>query len=773
MNTRPSKNRKSDTKPRRDSNSSSDQQPLGKIGLLAGLIIVVAAIVTFAHWPALSAKAYSFDDTDYLTENWLVQNPGWNSASHFLFEVLEPSTVHGYYQPLTMISLMLDHALGGRTDNLRPFHRTSLMVHVCNTVLTIVFLYMLFNNPWAAAMVGLLFGVHPMTVETIPWIGERKTLLATFFAIWSLIFYLRYTRGQGRVSYYTCLAMYFLALMSKPTSTPLPVLMLLLDCWPLNRIGKRAIMEKLPFLVLGGIFAVITIISQERSASILMPSEYSPLQIPVILCHNIVFYLYKIIYPANLSSHYVFPNLFDFTNPMILAGIIGTCILIPLLIFSLRWTRMFLVGWLYFFIAMLPTMQILGFSNVIAADKFAYLPAMGLLMVLTWLIIRFWTTGAPASRPGVRYAVTMVAVLILTALEVSGTRRYLVHWQQPESQYLYMLRFEPDSPKLLTSLGAALLEQGKIVQAEECYKKALQVAPEFYATHYNMGLLRQNQDRFDEAIQHYKQTLRNKPDFSQARNNLAIVLAKKGDIKAAMAQYRQAAKTQPDSPYAHYNLANILFEEGRIAESIELYRSVVRIRPDFAEGHYNLASALMRTQQAELAIYHFEKSLELNPDHPAAHYHLGNIYAAQGRVYKAIEQYQEMLKLAPDNAEAYNGLAFAMIRLGEIDQALEHCQQSLSINPDSAVSHNIASFMYARKGMFDRAIHHLRESIRLEPNNPDAHCELGAMLVQQNQIDQATAELKTALKLNPQHPKATSFLNQILKQTKPTTTQTQ
>ena len=224
------------------------ERPASKNEFLASLVIVTCVAVFVVHWPALSAKALSFDDGQYLTENVLVQNPGWRSVQRFLTEVLKPSTVGGYYQPLSMISLMTDYALGGRPDNLRPFHSTSLALHVANTALIIVLLYLLFGRPWIAAAVGLLFGVHPMTVESIPWVGERKTLLAAFFALWCLILYVRYTRRNTWQLYVSCFVMYVLALLSKPTSLPVPVLMLLMDYWPLNRWRPKVIIGKMAFL---------------------------------------------------------------------------------------------------------------------------------------------------------------------------------------------------------------------------------------------------------------------------------------------------------------------------------------------------------------------------------------------------------------------------------------------------------------------------------------------------------------------------------------------
>jgi protein O-mannosyl-transferase len=164
-------------------NEEPSRRSVSETRLLAILLVIVCAAVFAVHWSALSAQATSFDDEQYLFKNPLVQNPSWKSAWRFLSEVLSPSTVGGYYQPLTMISLMLDFGFGGRADNLMPFHLTSLCLHTVNTALVIVFLYVLFGDLWPAIIVGLLFGVHPLTVEPIPWISERKTLLASFFAL--------------------------------------------------------------------------------------------------------------------------------------------------------------------------------------------------------------------------------------------------------------------------------------------------------------------------------------------------------------------------------------------------------------------------------------------------------------------------------------------------------------------------------------------------------------------------------------------------------------
>jgi hypothetical protein len=304
-----------------------------KLAANIAIVVAVCVIVLAAHWPVLSAKALSFDDAEYVIKNVLVQNPSWASTKRFFTEVFVPSSVKGYYQPLTMVSLMLDYAVGGREDNLLPFHRTSVVLHAANTALVIVLLYLLFRNIWIAAAAGLLFGVHPMTVESVAWISDRKTLLAAFFSFWSLLFYILFARKTGKKYYVACLLAYLMALMSKPTSVFLPFVMVLMDYWPLNRLSWKSVREKLPLFVPFIVFIVITFVSQLASAGGWLPGheQHTVQTTLLIICHNIIFYPLKMLWPANLSSNYIYPRPFVISNPEVLADVVATVLLIILL----------------------------------------------------------------------------------------------------------------------------------------------------------------------------------------------------------------------------------------------------------------------------------------------------------------------------------------------------------------------------------------------------------------------------------------------------------
>jgi len=612
---------------------NTKQRPSGliqKIGLPAILCIAVCGIVVIVHWPALSAKALSFDDSMYLTDNVLVQNPGWTSAKQFLKEILAPSTVTGYYQPLAMISLMLDYAIGGSEKNLMPFHRTSLALHVANTALIIVLLYMLFGQIWAAAAVGLLFGVHPMTVEPIPWVGERKTLLAAFFSLWSLIFYVysRTTHDARRTTvslYIGSIAMYLLALMTKPTSIMLPAVMLLLDWWPLKRLKVRTVLEKLPFFALGVIFVFITYISQNRTAGTGSPAESGIERIILILCHNIIFYLYKIIWPVNLSSHYPFPEPLNLSQPMVLAGVIGTFILISLLAFSLRRTRAALTGWLIFFVAILPTMQIVGFSNVIASDKYAYLPSLGLLMTLAsflgWLCIRI-------RRSLTGYAVIITTILILIFAESAATRRYLTFWQDSLTLAQRMLKLAPNSAGVNAHLGFVLNLQGRQAEAVEHLQKAISLDSASAVAYYNLGVALEQQKKPEEALRYYRQALDVVPRFAAADYNIANIFKSQNKFDDAAAYYRLAIQAKPTYVDAHNNLGNILRSQGKLDEAVSHFQEALRFKSKSAEIYYNLAITLQRQGKLEDAAKHYSQALQLKPDWPPALHGLASLLPA-------------------------------------------------------------------------------------------------------------------------------------------------
>jgi Flp pilus assembly protein TadD len=546
--------------------------------------------------------------------------------------------------------------------------------------------------------------------------------------------------------------MYILALMSKPTSLPLPAVMLLLDYWPLKRLNRKAILEKLPFFAVAALFAVITYISQSRAAATVLPTQYGPQRIPLILCHNIIFYLYKIIWPANLSPHYAFPEPLSPANPLILAGIIGTAILLPLMLISLRWTPAILSGWLFFLIAILPTMGVIGFTNVIAADKFAYLPSLGLLMLLTSLLSWLRSTNTTAMLVARKTAIAL-AVLVLASAEAIATRRYLEHWQDTVRLCQHILTLTPNAARIHSQLALALKSQGKLDDAVAQYNEALRISPDYPNAHNDLGAVLARQGKLAQAIAHYNIALKLDPHLYQAHYNLADVLAQQGWLDEAVTHYTEALRINPELPSAHSSLATVLIQRGKFNEAVAHLTEALRIKPDSPDAHNNLGYILMHQGKLAQAITHFTEALRTRPDFANAHHNFGYALTRQGRLDEAVTHYTEALHIKPDFPEVHNDLAVILVRLGKLDDALNHYHQALQIRPDypqpmTGIAHILINHPNPEKRDISNAIQlaeHAADLTRYQ--NPAILDTLAAAYAAQGRFDIAITTAQTALDL--------------------------
>ncbi|MHC4445659.1 MAG: tetratricopeptide repeat protein [Planctomycetota bacterium] len=741
----------------KDSNNS--QATNRPVVLLVCLMLLVAGAVFFTYLPVLSANALTFDDNEYLVDNRLVQNPSWSSAGRFLSEVSRPSTVRGYYQPLSMISLMLDYSMGGRADALWTFHLTSLLLHLANVLSVMLLLYMLFSNPWASALVGLLFGVHPMTVEAIGWVAERKTVLSTFFALWSLIVYVRYARRGSWPLYAVSMLSCVLALLSKPTTVPLPAVMMLLDIWPLRRFNVRSVLDKLPFFVVCGLSVCITFVSQKNTASMFVYVDSDVVLRPVlIICHNIIFYLRNIFWPVDLVPHYPYPQPLGIEHSRVLAGVIGTCVLIPMLLVSLRWTRALAVGWLIFFVAIFPAIGAIGFTTTIAADRFVYFPMMGLLLILVWLATGLWN----ASGKSYKRIVPVAAVLVLAGLESANTRKYLSQWQESEKLYRYMLSIVPEAPIPHHNLGYILDQKGRIDEAIEEYKIALRLKPNSSKVYYNLGIVLFKKGVHDESVRHFEEALRLKPTNSQFHNNLGVVLVEMGRLDDAINHFSLARHYDPSYPEAQNNLANALCKKERYVEAVELYRDELARFPDRVGTYGSLAYALGKTGKGAESIEYYEKSLVFDPGNFDVHTSLGNSYYKLNRTEKAVQHFGQAVKLRPDSSIAHTNLALGLAKQGKTAEAVGEYRQALRLKPDNYEAHYCLGNALIKLRKLPEAVKHYSEAVGIKPEALNARYNLANALTELGRIDEAIGHYKELLRMVPGHQETQKALNAAL-----------
>jgi tetratricopeptide (TPR) repeat protein len=614
-------------------------------------LLAVCTLVLLVHLPDLSARANLYDDQYYVINNPLVQNASWASAWRFLVEVRKPSTVPGYYHPLTMISLMVDRFLAGPRESIRVYHRTSLLLHVANTALLAVFLYLLLGQPLISAGVALLFGLHPIAVESVCWLSERKTVLSSFFALWSLIAYVRFARDHKMRFYATCVVTYMLALLSKPIALPLPFVMLLLDHWPLGGLRWRSVAEKVPLFGVAGTFTVIGYVSQLHSGSIRLPGQYDPLQVPLLLSHNMIFYVCKLFWPVHMSPHYESVDSIDPSNPQMIVSIVIACALVFLLLLSLRWTPAVAIGSLAALALILPASGIVSHAVAPVANRYLYLPSIGLLLALAWLLTRLSAGSREFGLLWRPFGVFLV-VFLLAGAEATATRRYLHHWSSTRNLYEYALSMFPRSATLHNDLAVSLKLQG----------------------------------RREEAAEHFRAAIRGDPTFYRAHYNLAIVLDELGcGTRQVIRHYQRALQLAPWFVDARLNLGSVLFRTGHQCEGLASVQKAIEAAPRSAPLHYDYGTMLVAAQQAEAGLSHLRKAIEIDP-----HF----VTAIKGLVW--------FLATHPDE------------RIRDPNEAVRLAENMRAMTKDADVSVlDVAAAAYATAGQWDRAVAAARQALAI------------------------------------------------------------
>ncbi len=616
---------------------------------LAALACIAVAMTAWTHWPALSARALSIDDAEYLTTNPLVTHPGWESTSRFFTEVRRPSTVIGYYHPLTMVSLMADYAMGGRPDDLRAFHRTSLLLHLSTVIAVIVSMQLLFRNVTAAVLAGLLFGLHPISVEPVVWLGQRKAVLAASFGLWSMATYLWYVARPRTWRLLVSLGLYVLALLSKPTLTPLPIMFLLLDAWPLRRWTRRTVMEKVPFLLVGAVFTLITVTSHIQTVDVTLPTDFPLARTPLMLCHKVFFYLKSVCWPVNMTSYYPAPEPLVLSNLAVAVGVIGTCGVAAVVLLTTLRTRAVAVGLLMFLVGLLPTLGIVGHSPVYVWDHYAYFPLVGFALIAAWVADRLWRRPGTAGGSGYTARILLVSVVVLVAVaEAATTRRLLRHWQDTEHHYRHAIAHAPRAPVLYLELG------------------------NYYS----------NQGRYAEAVEQYEAALRIYPEDADARNNLGIAYERAGSVEQAEQQYRQALRLRADHYEALCNLGALLARNGRHADAATHYRHALRVAPGSSMVHHKLGVELMALRQYEEADRHLAEALRLAPWRTAALRDRARLFAVQGRMSESVDVFADLVRREPNDVAARLTLAMGLLRTGRPGEAVVYLREAVRLAPD-------------------------------------------------------------------------------------------
>jgi tetratricopeptide (TPR) repeat protein len=708
-------------------------------------LCVFLALVTFAlYWPVTGFEFNNYDDAQYITDNSQIHSGLTGENIRWAFTTGYASNWH----PLTWLSHLLDCQLFGL--NPAGHHFTNLLFHVANMLLLFGLLRRMTGAVWRAAFVAALFALHPMHVESVAWVAERKDVLSAFFGLLTLWMWWSYIRSPSPRRYALTLLLFALALMSKPMLVTLPLLMLLLDFWPLRRtqpdkplLGYAPLVkEKIPFFALTLLSCVVTFLVQKAGGAVALTSMISPEKRAANAVVSYVRYILKLFWPQNMAVIYPYPAHIPWWQ---IAG--AALLLIAITVVSLRAAprRPYLiVGWLWFVISLVPVIGLVQVGAQSLADRYTYLPYIGLFVMITWGGTEF-IAAWPQAKP--IFAAT-AGVLLAGCFLVS--MRQLQYWRNSIALFSHAIEVTTDNAVAHCNLGQALAAAGKPEEARDEFTRALNIDPNYVSAmvsmssyynlhrnydeaisvlsaalkirpdsdqaHYNLALAFSGQGKTAQAIAEYRATLQINPRHDKALVNLGATLAQQGDLTSAIALYQRAIEIAPDNPYAHNALGGALESQGKLDDAVQQYSAALQIQPDFAEAHENLAGLLAGHGHFEDAKPHFEAAVKLRPNDPGLHLEFANASFAAGNLNTAAAEYSDTLKLQPDNLAAHYNLAAALARQGQLDSALAEFSEVLRLKPDFADAHTGMAIILAQQGNDRGAIEHYRAALRLNPD---------------------------------------------------------
>ena len=575
----------------------------------AALIVAVSlAVVTLAVWsPITRADFINLDDNVYVTENQHV-------ARGLTAEGIRWAFTNGYaglWHPLAWLSHMLDVQLFGLDP--AGHHATSLVLHMANVALLFLLLRRITGTTWPPVVAAALFALHPLRVESVAWVAERKDVLSVFFGFLALHAYVSYAAARSLGRYALVLLTFACAVMAKPMLVTLPGVMLLLDYWPLRGEGGREqqapawmalVVEKLPLVAVAVMSGVATLRAARAQSALVGLSDFSLPARLTTAAVSYASYLRKAVWPTDLSVYYPLagaPGTYQVSgSALLLAGVSAFVFL------ARRRSPYLLVGWLWFVGTLLPVSGLLQTGGQAIADRFTYLPLTGLFIAVAWAVsdVRW-----PSIVRGFLGVATIAAVALLTV----ATRHELAHWHDGVALFSRALEVTRDNWLAHESLGDALLKKGDADAAGDEFEAALRLSPFDAKIHYDLGVARVLQGQLDEAGAHFMDALRLRPDFADAEFNIGSILARQNRYPEAIVYFEQAVRHDPDSANAHAGYGTALLHVGRIDEAVAQLTEATRLDPRHATAHFNLARVLAVQGKAEEAGAHFDAAFAADP----------------------------------------------------------------------------------------------------------------------------------------------------------------
>ena len=656
------------------------------------------ALLTFAVFlPALKGGFVNWDDFQNLVENQKYRGLGWEQLKWMFTTFLG-----GPYQPLSWVTYGLDYHIWGM-DPL-GYHLTNIILHSVNAAVFCLLCIKLLGAAevplnkvrrsdlyLSAAFAALFFAIHPLRVESVAWATERRDLLSGLFYLLTILWYMSSrSAGWKKIScwrrHILPSAGFLLSLLSKGMGISLPIVLIVLDIYPLRRLpanprlwfslGSRNIwLEKIPFILLAAVFGAIGYAGQTAASAVISYQQYSLAAHSAEALYGVVFYIWKTIIPLDLSPIYRLPGGFGLISRLSLfAGVVIAVITATAVVMRRRWPAGPAI-WGYYLIVLSPILAIIR----TIADRYTYLPCLG-FAVLAGAGLH---TCRQASGRLLENICSALACLIISGL-VCLTWRQEKIWHDSETLWTHALASNQELDLAHYNLAYYLAEHGRFDEAVKHYREAVRIDPGYAQAQVNLGAALAAQGKLEEAAGYWLQALRIDPNFTEARNGLGAALAAQGRLDEAIQQWLEALKIDPGFAPAHNNIGAVLDRQGKFEEAMQHYRAALKINPDYGKARYNLGLDLAEHGDPGQAAEYFREALRMDPDSASIHHSLGNALHRQGQLGQAALQYLEALRINPDYAEAHNDLGAALSAQGKQGEAVKQWREALKIDPNCA-----------------------------------------------------------------------------------------
>jgi len=574
--------------------------------------VLLAGVTLFLYHPVFNHDFINLDDWQYVSNNREVTNGVTLRGLGWAFTSFHASNWH----PLTWLSHMIDVEIYGLDPG--GHHGTNLFFHILNTVLLFLILTRMTGAPGKSGIVAALFTLHPLHVESVAWVAERKDVLSTFFLFLMLGAYALYVEKPGRWKYGITLVFFTLGLMAKPMLVSAPFLLLLLDVWPLRRrpVPDRppSKMEIIPFFALAVLSSGITLYAQ-ASGGAMRSLEAVPLADRAAnALVSAVAYMGKMVWPAGLSVFYPYPAAIPFWKVL---GAAALLVLITVFVFREKARRpWFFTGWLWYLISLFPVIGIVQVGPQSMADRYTYIPLIGLFIALTWAV------DETLSRRRFPVFASASLVLILLAGLSSTTWFQLSHWKNSRSLFTHALEVTENNALAHNNLAVALADDGEREAAVNHFQEAIRVNPRHFSAHFNLANHLVALGRGDQAVFHYREAIRFNPGYTAAHNNLGVVLLRQGNLEGAEAHLLEALKHGPVKEGMLFNMAMIFVSRGENEKAAQLLREALEVNAGYAEAHNLLGVVYMKEGRKGEAVESFRRALSCDPGLEAARLNL-------------------------------------------------------------------------------------------------------------------------------------------------------